>query len=129
MVAVDPGLVQPPAEATIMDLSASLDGNRVFDAYVSAIKETFGSEPWEDIERFAERVWAECRFDGDPDWAGIRERIRAEWPTRGGKPPYVVATGGLAPLVAPLTQGIEAVQPDLTLVGLRLAATALGLGW
>jgi hypothetical protein len=80
MVAVDPGLVQPPAEATIMDLSASLDGNRVFDAYVSAIKETFGSEPWEDIERFAERVWAECRFDGDPDWAGIRERIRAEWP-------------------------------------------------
>jgi len=63
-----------------MDLSASLDGNRVFDAYVSAIKETFGSEPWEDIERFAERVWVECRFDGDPDWAGIRERIRADWP-------------------------------------------------
>ena len=62
-----------------MNLSASLDGNRVFDAYVSAIKETFGSEPWEDIERFAERVWEECRFDGDPDWAGIRERIRAEW--------------------------------------------------
>ncbi|HSD32581.1 MAG TPA: type III pantothenate kinase [Gemmatimonadales bacterium] len=60
---------------------------------------------------------------------GIIRRIRAEWPTKGGKPPYVVATGGLAPLVAPLTQGIEAVQPDLTLVGLRLAATALGLGW
>ena len=60
---------------------------------------------------------------------GIIRRIRAEWPTKGGPPPYVVATGGLAPLVAPLTQGIEAVQPDLTLVGLRLAATALGLGW
>jgi type III pantothenate kinase len=60
---------------------------------------------------------------------GLIRRIRAEWPTRSGKPPYVVATGGLAPLVAPLTQGIEAVQPDLTLVGLRLAATALGLGW
>ncbi|HEY6101673.1 MAG TPA: type III pantothenate kinase, partial [bacterium] len=60
---------------------------------------------------------------------GIIRRIRAEWPTKGGQPPYVVATGGLAPLVAPLTQGIEAVQPDLTLVGLRLAATALGLGW
>jgi pantothenate kinase type III len=40
-----------------------------------------------------------------------------------------VATGGLAPLVAPLAREIEAVQPDLTLVGLRLAATALGLGW
>jgi type III pantothenate kinase len=60
---------------------------------------------------------------------GLIRRIRAEWPTKDGKPPYVVATGGLAPLVAPLTQGIEAVQPDLTLVGLRLAATALGLGW
>jgi len=60
---------------------------------------------------------------------GLIRRIKAEWPTQGGKPPYVVATGGLAPLVAPLTQGIEAVQPDLTLVGLRLAASALGLGW
>jgi hypothetical protein len=31
--------------------------------------------------------------------------------------------------VAPLTEEIETVQPDLTLVGLRLAAQALGLGW
>lgn len=60
---------------------------------------------------------------------GLIRRIRAEWPTQGGNPPYVVATGGLAPLVAPLCKGIEAVQPDLTLMGLRLAATALGLGW
>lgn len=59
---------------------------------------------------------------------GLIRRIRAEWPMR-GDPPYVVATGGLAPLVAPLTAEIEAVQPDLTLVGLRLAARALGLGW
>lgn len=60
---------------------------------------------------------------------GLIRRIKAEWPAQRGQPPYVVATGGLAPLVAPLTQGIEAVQPDLTLVGLRLAASALGLGW
>jgi pantothenate kinase type III len=40
-----------------------------------------------------------------------------------------VATGGLAPLVAPLTREIESVQADLTLIGLRLAAQALGLGW
>ena len=60
---------------------------------------------------------------------GLIRRIRAEWPTQGERPPYVVATGGLAPLVAPLAREIEAVQPDLTLVGLRLAATALGLGW
>ena len=58
---------------------------------------------------------------------GLIRRIRDEWPTR-GETPYVVATGGLAPLVAPLTQEIETVQPDLTLVGLRLAARALGLG-
>ena len=59
---------------------------------------------------------------------GLIARIRNEWPTR-GEAPYVIATGGLAPLVAPLTREIETVQPDLTLVGLRLAARALGLGW
>jgi type III pantothenate kinase len=58
---------------------------------------------------------------------GIIRRIRSEWPAGGA--PHVVATGGLAPLVAPLTREIESVQPDLTLIGLRLAAQALGLGW
>jgi type III pantothenate kinase len=62
---------------------------------------------------------------------GIIRRIRSEWPGagEGDLRPFVVATGGLAPLVAPLTEEIETVQPDLTLVGLRLAAEALGLGW
>ena len=62
---------------------------------------------------------------------GLIRRIREEWPVSGRKDghPYVVATGGLASLVAPLTREIEKVQPDLTLVGLRLAAEALGLGW
>jgi type III pantothenate kinase len=59
---------------------------------------------------------------------GLLRRIRAEWPTPGVRP-YVVATGGLAPLIAPLTAEIESLQPDLTLVGVRLAAAALGLGW
>ncbi|MGH7537192.1 MAG: type III pantothenate kinase [Gemmatimonadales bacterium] len=58
---------------------------------------------------------------------GIIRRIRAEWP--GGGTPLVVATGGLAALVVPLTTEIESVHPELTLVGLRLAAEALGLGW
>jgi len=58
---------------------------------------------------------------------GIVRRIRAEWP--GGGNQLVVATGGLAPLVASLCQEIESVHPDLTLIGLRLAAQALGLGW
>jgi type III pantothenate kinase len=58
---------------------------------------------------------------------GIVRRIKAEWPDGGA--PGVVATGGLAGLVAPLTREIESVLPDLTLTGLRLAAAALGLRW
>jgi type III pantothenate kinase len=58
---------------------------------------------------------------------GIVRRIRAEWPE--GRVPLVVATGGLAPLVAGLCREIESVHPNLTLVGLRLAAQVLGLGW
>jgi type III pantothenate kinase len=40
----------------------------------------------------------------------------------------VVATGGLAPLIAPLTESLRRVEPDLTLQGLRLthARTLLG---
>ncbi len=58
---------------------------------------------------------------------GLVRRIKAEWP--GKKAPQTIATGGLAGLVAPLSKEIESVHPDLTLVGLRLAATALGLTW
>jgi len=58
---------------------------------------------------------------------GLVRRIKAEWP--GKKSPLTIATGGLAGLVAPLSKEIESVHPDLTLVGLRLAATALGLAW
>ncbi|HWP39055.1 MAG TPA: type III pantothenate kinase [Gemmatimonadales bacterium] len=58
---------------------------------------------------------------------GIVRRIKAEWP--GGRAPLVVATGGLAPRVAGLTKEIERVEPELTLVGLRLAAKHLGLSW
>jgi len=58
---------------------------------------------------------------------GIVRRIKAEWPN--GQTPQVIATGGLASLVAPLVREIESVHPDLTLTGLRIAATALGLKW
>ena len=58
---------------------------------------------------------------------GLVRRIKAEWPN--GKIPQVIATGGLANLVAPLAREIESVNPDLTLTGLRIAATALGLTW
>lgn len=51
---------------------------------------------------------------------GIIRRIVAEWPGKGR--PRVVATGGLAAMVAPLTQTVKEVAPDLTLHGLRIAA-------
>lgn len=47
---------------------------------------------------------------------GLLARIRAEL----GGSPRVVATGGLAPTIAPLTSSIERVDEDLTLEGLRM---------
>jgi len=58
---------------------------------------------------------------------GLVRRIKKEWPSK--TEPLVVATGGLAPLVAPLCKEIESVHSDLTLVGLRIAAAALDLKW
>ena len=55
---------------------------------------------------------------------GLVRRIRAEWPTR--DVPKVIATGGLAALVAKHSTEIEEVHPDLTLQGLRIAAEWLG---
>src|SRR6266498_4233299 len=58
---------------------------------------------------------------------GLVRRIKAEWPSK--TRPMVVATGGLAGLVAPLCNEIELVHPNLTLNGLRIAAAELGLQW
>jgi type III pantothenate kinase len=58
---------------------------------------------------------------------GIVRRIREEWP--GGGSPAVVATGGLAGIVAPISVTISHVDPQLTLQGLRIAARHLGLRW
>ena len=44
----------------------------------------------------------------------------AVWSRKLGYDAPVVATGGLAPLIAGHSRTITAVQPDLTLVGLRL---------
>jgi type III pantothenate kinase len=54
-------------------------------------------------------------FAGQVD--AIVERIRAEL---GAPTAIVVATGGLADLIAPHTKTIDAVDPELTLQGLRL---------
>lgn len=47
---------------------------------------------------------------------GLLARIVAELPAK----PRVIATGGLATTIAPLTRGIERVDEDLTLEGLRM---------
>jgi type III pantothenate kinase len=50
---------------------------------------------------------------------GLIGRIKAEWPHPGV--PYVVATGGLAESFRAFCTGFDAVDPALTLKGLRLA--------
>ncbi len=52
---------------------------------------------------------------------GMVNRISAEMKT----PPKVIATGGLAPLMQNVANTIEAVEPDLTLIGLKIIADYL----
>lgn len=47
---------------------------------------------------------------------GLVQRLRAEW----GEGAKAVATGGLAELIAPETAAINAVEPDLTMIGLKI---------
>jgi type III pantothenate kinase len=51
---------------------------------------------------------------------GIVRRMRTELDREGAPPTACVATGGMATLVAGETSVIDAVNPDLTLIGLRL---------
>jgi len=78
-------------------------------------------------KRTEECIQAGVLFGAADAVDGMVRRISAEWP--GGKKPRVVATGGLAAIVAPLTSTIEITDPDLTLRGLRIAARHLGLEW
>lgn len=55
---------------------------------------------------------------------GLVRRLKREWPN--GRVPKVVATGGLAEVVAPLSEEIELVEPFLTLYGLQMAYALLG---
>jgi type III pantothenate kinase len=50
---------------------------------------------------------------------GLVRRIKRAWP--GGATPFVVATGGLAEVIRPHCAEFDHVDPDLTLVGLRMA--------
>lgn len=52
---------------------------------------------------------------------GIVQRMRSEM----GSEPKVIATGGLAPLIQDVAHSIEAVEPDLTLEGLKIISDTL----
>lgn len=52
---------------------------------------------------------------------GMVERIQTELPSKA----KVLATGGLAPLIAGISRSIESVEPDLTLEGLKLISERL----
>ncbi|MSQ02870.1 MAG: type III pantothenate kinase [Myxococcales bacterium] len=54
-------------------------------------------------------------------YAGLVEGLLARIKGELGAPAWVVATGGLAPLLAPLCPGVDRVEPALTLRGLRRA--------
>jgi len=49
---------------------------------------------------------------------GLVRRIKNEWPNR--KAPIVIATGGMAETVQPLTTELELVDPFLTMKGIRI---------
>jgi type III pantothenate kinase len=50
---------------------------------------------------------------------GLVRRIEAELAPSGGGAPTVVATGGLAPLIAGIAGRVDEVDPWLTLTGLK----------
>ena len=68
--------------------------------------------------RTEECIRAGVMFGAAESIDGIVRRIKREWPA--GRVPYVVATGGLAETLAPLSSELERVEPFLTLIGLRL---------
>jgi type III pantothenate kinase len=58
-------------------------------------------------------------------YAGLVEGIVARMRKEMAGAPTIIATGGLAPLMKGVTECIEAVEPNLTLEGLRLISNGL----
>lgn len=57
-------------------------------------------------------------------YAGLVDGIVNRMIAERGKPHKVIATGGLAPLIAGVSATIETVEPNLTLEGLRIIGTS-----
>lgn len=74
--------------------------------------------------RTEECIRAGVLFGAADSIDGLVRRLKAEWPGR--STPQVVATGGLAAVIAPHCSEIEQLEPTLTLMGLRIAHEILG---
>jgi type III pantothenate kinase len=74
--------------------------------------------------RTEECIRAGVMFGAAESIDGIVRRIKEAWPNAGT--PLVVATGGLADVLAPICREFDRVEPHLTLHGLRLAHEMLG---
>jgi type III pantothenate kinase len=70
-------------------------------------------------KRTEECIQAGVMFGTADTVDGLVRRLKGEWPTPAV--PRVVATGGLAELIAPLCREVQFVEPFLTLYGLRMA--------
>jgi len=57
-------------------------------------------------------------------YAGLVDGIVKRMKTEMGTDPKIVATGGLASLISHVSETIEAVEPNLTLEGLRIISSA-----
>ncbi|HXY29141.1 MAG TPA: type III pantothenate kinase [Gemmatimonadaceae bacterium] len=70
-------------------------------------------------KRTDECIRAGVMFGAADSIDGLVRRLKAEWPTP--REPAVIATGGLAEVVAPLCQEVQLVDAHLTLKGLQIA--------
>ena len=59
-------------------------------------------------------------------YAGLVDRVLAQMIEEMGSKPRVIATGGLAPVIAKASRLIEKIDPTLTLDGLRFVYERAG---
>ena len=56
-------------------------GTPEFGSFVSALREIFRGERWNDVESYAERAWHACGLADEAAWSDVRDRVRDAWPT------------------------------------------------
>lgn len=54
-------------------------GDPVLDAYVQAVLEAFGSEPWKDVETYAAKAWEGVRGGDGLPWDAVKDVVRGYW--------------------------------------------------